>query len=87
MPLGALSDPATRWLAATNEKEKFSPESVDKATLLFEDVVRRSPNDYRWWIELGRSYEQAERIDDAEAAFRRAVELAPSIHISPLAVR
>ncbi|MEP7213729.1 MAG: carbohydrate binding domain-containing protein [Acidobacteriota bacterium] len=74
----APSDPATRWLVATKEKEKFSPESIENATRLFEDVVRRSPNDYRWWIELGRSNEQAEQTENAEAAFGRAAQLAPN---------
>ena len=73
----APSDPATRWLLATKEKEKFTPESVDNASRLFEEVVRRSPYDYRWWVELGRSYEQAEREENAEAAFRHASDLAP----------
>lgn len=74
----APSDPATRWLVATKEKEKFSPESIENATRLFEEVVRRSPNDYRWWIELGRANEQAERTEHAEAAFDRAAQLAPN---------
>ncbi|MGI8812949.1 MAG: carbohydrate binding domain-containing protein [Pyrinomonadaceae bacterium] len=73
----APSDPSTRWLAAANEKETFTPESIETSTRLFEDVVRRAPNDYRYWIELGRADEQAERADSAELAFRRAVDLAP----------
>src|SRR5207253_1971237 len=44
----------------------------------FENTVRLSPYDYRWWIELGHAYEQAEQPDRADAAFRRAVELAPT---------
>lgn len=74
----APNDPAARWLVATKEKEKFDPESIENATRLFEDVVRRSPNDYRWWIELGRSNEQGERSEQAESAFRRAAQLAPN---------
>lgn len=73
----APGDPLARWLVAAKEKESFTPESIENATRLFEEVVRRSPNDFRWWIELGRAYEQAERAEAAEAAFRRAVELAP----------
>jgi len=73
----APGDPTARWLVATKEKETFTPESIENATRLFEDVIRHSPYDYRYWIELGRSYEQAERSENAEMAFRRAVELAP----------
>lgn len=74
----APSDPVPMWLAASKEKETFSPESIEKSVQLFEDLVRLSPNDFRWWLELGRAYEQAERSESAERAFRRAVELAPS---------
>lgn len=74
----APGDPLPVWLAATKEKENFSPENIDKALRMFEDVVRLSPYDYRWWIELGRAYEQAEKPDEAEKAFQRAVDLAPA---------
>ena len=74
----APSDPATMWLTASKEKENFSPESFDRTVALFEQLVRLSPNDFRSWIELGRAYEQAERNENAEAAFARAVQLAPT---------
>jgi len=74
----APNDPGTYWLLATKEKEKFSPESFDNASGLFEEVVRRSPYDYRWWIELGRANEQSENVERAEIALRRAAELAPN---------
>lgn len=74
----APSDPLPMWLAATREKENFSPESLEKSVDMFREVVRLSPNDFRWWIELGRAYEQAEQPENAELAFRRAVELAPT---------
>jgi hypothetical protein len=74
----APSDPRPMWLAAATEKGNFSPESLEKSVTLFQEVVRRSPNDFRWWIELGRAYEQAEQPDNAELAFKRAVELAPT---------
>lgn len=71
-------DPLPRWLLAAKLKEDFSLESIEASIRGFEETVRRSPHDYRWWIELGRAYEQAERSEDAEKAFRRAVELAPA---------
>src|SRR5690606_28212878 len=73
----APGDPLTQWFAANKEKENFSAESIDKAVAMFEDLVRLSPDDYRWWLELGRAYEQAEKPEKAEAAFRRSVDLAP----------
>ncbi|MEP6704285.1 MAG: carbohydrate binding domain-containing protein [Acidobacteriota bacterium] len=74
----APGDALPMWLIATHEKENFSPESLEKSIGLFEEVIRLSPNDFRYWIELGRAYEQAERPDKAEMALRRAVELAPA---------
>ena len=74
----APADPLPRWLAATKEKETFLPENIENSLRMLEDVVRLSPYDFRWWIELGRAYEQSERPDQAEQALRRAVELAPA---------
>ena len=70
-------DPLAAWLVATSTKDFFSPDRIESSVQAFENVVRLSPNDYRWWIELGRSAEQAEMNDQAEAAFRRSIELAP----------
>ena len=74
----APRDPQGMWLAASVEKETFSPDSVDRSVKMFEDLVRFSPNEFRWWIELGRAYEQAEMPEKAELAFGRAVSLAPA---------
>jgi len=74
----APADALPMWLTATREKENFSPESLEKAVGMFEEVVRLAPNDFRYWIELGRAYEQAEQPEKAEMALRRAVELAPT---------
>ena len=74
----APNDPTTRWLAASKERDTFTDESIDRSVSMFEDVVRSSPYDFRWWIELGRAYEQAERPERAEPAFLRSLELAPS---------
>ncbi|MGD9564038.1 MAG: tetratricopeptide repeat protein [Pyrinomonadaceae bacterium] len=71
-------DPLPRWLLASALREDFSRENLEASLHGFEATVRRSPNDYRWWIELGRAYEQAERPEDAEKAFRRAIDLAPT---------
>ncbi len=74
----APGDPLSRWLRAAIEKEEFSEEAIESAVLLFENVIRASPDDYRWWIELGRAYEQAEKPEAAEQALQRAIELAPT---------
>jgi tetratricopeptide (TPR) repeat protein len=67
------NDPYTNWLIASVEKES-DPEHTEG----FVDVIRLSPNDYRWWIQLGRAYEQAEQTTEAEKAFQKAIEKAPN---------
>lgn len=74
----APNDPTTRWLAAASQKNVFTSEAIDRTAKSFETVVQKSPNDYRWWVELGRAREQAEKIEAAEAAYQRAVALAPT---------
>ncbi len=74
----APADALPMWLSAAREKDNFSPESLEKSVGMFEQVVRLSPNDFRYWIELGRAYEQAEQPERAEMALARAVELAPT---------
>lgn len=73
----APRDPLPRWLLATKLKEDFDDASTAESIRNFEDAVRRSPNDYRWWIELGRAYEQNGQVAEAEKALERAVSLAP----------
>lgn len=73
----APTDPSSKWLAASIEKDKFSLDSAENSVKMFEDVIRLSPYDFRWWLELGRTYEQADRLAQAEVAFKRAIELAP----------
>lgn len=73
----APADPLANWLSANTKKNTFSPDIVAETARSFESVVRLSPYDYRWWVELGRAREQAEEYDAAEKAYLRAVELAP----------
>lgn len=71
-------DPLAQWLDASVERNSNSDDKIDFAVGLSEDVVRLSPYDFRWWIELGRTYEQAEKFEQAENALKRAIELAPN---------
>ncbi len=73
----APDDALSNWLLAdsTRDSKTGSSSTAEKD---FENVVKLSPNDFRWWIELGRAYEQAENIEGAEKAFVKAVNLAPN---------
>lgn len=78
----APHDPLTNWLAASTQKDVFTPEAIAASVAGFEQVVKLAPHNYRWWLELGRAQEQAENAIEAEKAYRRAVELAPA-YIKP----
>lgn len=72
------NDPLTKWLRASVERETFSSQNLENAARLLEETVRLAPYDFRYWLELGRIYEQSEKFDRAELAFARARVLAPN---------
>jgi hypothetical protein len=74
----APRDPLARWLASSVATDRSGARNAENALAVPEDVVRLSPNDFRWWIELGRARERAEQYEQAETAFRRAAQLAPT---------
>lgn len=71
-------DPITNWFKGSVEKEAFTDESLARAVADFEQMIRYAPEDYRYWLELGRAFEQTENFEKAEKAFRRAAEIAPN---------
>jgi hypothetical protein len=74
----APDDPWTHGAVAGIEKRSFLPEELSDAVHHYEEAVRLSPNDYRFWLELGRAREQSGDSAGGEKALRRAVELAPA---------
>lgn len=74
----APADPFVNWLLATTENDSFIPEKTEASLRNFENVIRLSPNDYRWWIELGRVREQADDPEGSEKALKHAIQLAPT---------
>ena len=74
----APADPQAHWSVATLEKISFSPEQLLAAVRHYEKAASLSPNDYRIWVDLGRTREQAGDRAGGEKALRRAVELAPA---------
>lgn len=77
----APSSPRGYWLAGSIFKTKFDDDSLVAAIGRYEDAVRRSPYHYRAWAEFGRVNEQAGRFDQADAAFRESIRLAPEYAI------
>ncbi len=74
----APSNPSTMWLKASIEKNTFTPEKTESSLRMFEQTVKMSPRDFRWWIEFGRANEQSGNAVQAEASLKQAVALAPT---------
>ena len=74
----APGDPLTHWRLGTLEEKTFSAGNLAAAVSEYQEAVARSPNDYRYWTELGRALESAGDRDGSEKALRRAVDLAPA---------
>src|SRR5215210_4340521 len=53
----APNDPWTHWTYAGLEKSSFEPEALRDSVAHYEEAVRLSPNDYRFWMDLGRARE------------------------------
>ncbi len=56
---------------------RAEPPRPDEAIVELRRATLASPRDYRFWLELGRAYENVGDIAGAEKALGRAVELAP----------
>jgi|GEM_PF-391401 len=50
----------------------------DEAASILRDVVTREPRNWEAWIRLARSYEAKRSLQEAETAYRQALELQPS---------
>ena len=73
----APADPMTHWLKVSEERQAFDPELQTTLPIRLR-TLSVLPYDFRWWIELGRANEQAERMDAAEKAFLRARRSGPA---------
>jgi hypothetical protein len=74
----APNDPWTHWVVAGLKNGSIKPEDRAEVLKQYEEAVRLSPNDYRFWVSLGRARGQDGDYAGGEKALRRAVELAPS---------
>lgn len=74
----APNDPWTHWVVAGLKSGSLKPEDRAEALKHYEEAVRLSPNDYRFWVSLGRARGRDGDFAGGEKALRRAVELAPS---------
>jgi len=74
----APNDPLTHWTLAEVEQRNLSLEQPNPALKEYERATSLAPNDYRFWLALGRAFEQSGDSQKGERAMRRAVALAPA---------
>ena len=74
----APDDPLPHWRLANLIQNSLPSDQIPLAVAEYEKAVSLSPNDYRFWMDLGAALEQAGNSEKAEKALRQAVKLAPS---------
>ena len=74
----APDDAFAHWTLGALEEKEFSASNLADAVRQYQIAVTLSPNDYRYWMELGRGLEAAGDSAGGERALGRAVELAPA---------
>jgi tetratricopeptide (TPR) repeat protein len=74
----APDDPQAHFTIARLRERSFLPEELPEAARHYEEAARLSPNDFRFFMELGRVRGLVGDVRGSETALRRAVELAPT---------
>ncbi|MDI1242942.1 MAG: tetratricopeptide repeat protein [bacterium] len=71
-------DPRARFRYAFDLEKTFDPEAITRSLKEYETAVAASPHNFSYWLGLGQARERAGDRPAAEAAYRRALELAPN---------
>ena len=74
----APSDPLTHYFAAVVFEKTFDVGDLDRSLLEYELATAASPNNYLMWLSLGKARNLSGDTAGAEAAFKRALALAPN---------
>ncbi len=74
----APSDPQTHYALAVLNERTFLPEDLEKSLAEYETATALAPHDYRLWLALGKARDRSGNAAGAEAALRKALELAPN---------
>lgn len=74
----APHDPYAHWTLGALEARDFSANNLADAVHEYEIAAALAPNDYRYWMELGRGLEASGDNAGGKRALGRAVELAPA---------
>jgi tetratricopeptide (TPR) repeat protein len=74
----APGDPQTHFASAVLLEKTFLPEDLQRSLAEYEIAASLAPNNYLYWLELGKARERGGDSVGAEAALARALNLAPS---------
>lgn len=74
----APHDAFAHWILGALQEKEFSAGNLAAAVHEYEIAVTLSPNDYRYWMELGRGLEASGDSARGELALGHAVDLAPA---------
>jgi len=72
------SDPQTHFASAIRHEQTFEPADLSTSLTEYEKAAALSPYNYQHWLRLGSARGRAGETASAEAAFRRALALAPN---------
>lgn len=72
------SDPQTHFAAALTLEKTFDPADLAMSLKEYELAASLSPNNYIMWMNLGKARSANGDIAGSDAAFQRALELAPN---------
>ena len=71
------NDPQAYFTYALLLERSLLPGDLPRSQAMFEKAAALAPNDYRYWVSLGKSRERNGNAEGGEAALRRAERLAP----------
>ena len=74
----APDDPQTHYAAAVLLEKSFDQDNIRRALNELEIATALAPENYLFWLDLGRARERDGDAEGAERALRRALELAPN---------
>lgn len=74
----APDDPQIHYLTAALFERRFDPGDAERSLREYETATGLSPSNYLLWLDTGRSRERNGDPVRAEAALRKALELAPN---------
>ena len=74
----APDDPQTHYAAAVLLEKSFEPSDIERSLQELEIATGLAPENYLYWLDLGRARERAGDPEGAERALRRALHLAPN---------